>query len=71
MSLIKTTFDENNIVESLYNVKNYLEKLASYDDKYNNYLEILNDCYFKDVRELKDYSNYLKKEFKNFKEKYE
>ena len=46
LSLIKTTFDENNIVESLYNVKNYLEKLASYDDKYNNYLEILNDCYF-------------------------
>lgn len=32
---------------------------------------ILNDCDFKDVRELKDYSNYLKKEFKNFKEKYE
>lgn len=46
LSLIKTTFDENNIVESLYNVKNYLEKLASYDDKYNNYLEVLNDCYF-------------------------
>ena len=32
---------------------------------------ILNDCGFKDVRELKDYSNYLKKEFKIFKEKYE
>ena len=32
---------------------------------------ILNDCGFKDVRELKSYSNYLKKEFKNFKEKYE
>jgi hypothetical protein len=32
---------------------------------------ILNDCDFKDVGELKDYSNYLKKEFKNFKEKYE
>ena len=32
---------------------------------------ILNDCGFKDVRELKNYSNYLKKEFKNFKEKYE
>ena len=32
---------------------------------------ILNDCGFKDVRELKSYSNHLKKEFKNFKEKYE
>lgn len=32
---------------------------------------ILNDCGFKDVRELKNYSNYLRKEFKNFKEKYE
>jgi len=32
---------------------------------------ILNDCDFKDVRGLKDYSNYLKKEFKIFKEKYE
>ena len=32
---------------------------------------ILNDCGFKDVRELKSYSNHLKKEFKKFKEKYE
>ena len=32
---------------------------------------ILDKCDFNDVRELKDYSNYLKKEFKNFKEKYE
>lgn len=32
---------------------------------------ILNNCNFNDVREMKDYSNYLKKEFKNFKEKYE
>ena len=32
---------------------------------------ILNNCNFNDIRELKDYSNYLKKEFKNFKEKYE
>ena len=32
---------------------------------------ILDKCDFNDVRKLKDYSNYLKKEFKNFKEKYE
>lgn len=32
---------------------------------------ILDNCNFNDVRELKDYSNYLKKQFKNFKEKYE
>jgi hypothetical protein len=33
--------------------------------------DILDKCHFNDIRELKDYSNYLKKEFKNFKEKYE
>ena len=32
---------------------------------------ILNDCGFKDVRELKSYSNHLKKEYKKFKEMYE
>ena len=32
---------------------------------------ILNGCDFIDVREQKNYSNYLKKEFKKFKEKYE
>ena len=32
---------------------------------------ILDKCDFNDVRELKSYSNHLKKEFKNFKEKYE
>ena len=32
---------------------------------------ILNNCNFNDIRELKDYSNYLKKEFKKFKENYE
>lgn len=33
--------------------------------------DILDKCHFNDIRELKDYSNYLKKEYKNFKEKYE
>jgi hypothetical protein len=43
------------------------------DNEFNKIFlpNILDKCKFNDARGLKDYSNYLKKEFKNFKENYE
>lgn len=55
-----------------FNPKNWgIRMMTEYEFNKIFLPNILNDCDFKDVRELKDYSNYLKKEFKIFKEKYE
>ncbi len=55
-----------------FNPKNWgIRMMTEYEFNKIFLPNILNDCDFKDVRELKNYSNYLKKEFKNFKEKYE
>lgn len=55
-----------------FNPKNWgIRMMTEYEFNKIFLPNILNDCDFKDVRELKDYSNYLKKEFKNFKEAYE
>ena len=55
-----------------FNPKNWgVRKMTDYEFNKIFLPNILDKCDFNDVRELKDYSNYLKKEFKNFKEKYE
>ena len=55
-----------------FNPKNWgIRMMTEYEFNKIFLPNILTDCDFKDVRELKDYSNYLKKEFKNFKENYE
>lgn len=49
LSYIKSDFSDNNINDSLYNIMNYLNKLSSYDSKYQEIANRLENVYYESL----------------------
>ena len=61
MASIKETFEDNNILESLYDILNNLEKLSKFQSVYSDDFNKLNDFYY----ELEDFELKIKNNFKS------
>ena len=58
---IKNLFSEQNINNSLYQIKNTLEKLSQYDEKYQALANVVNNAYY----DLDDVENEISNQFHN------
>lgn len=69
--IVFTNINSNGCLKS-FNPKNWcIRKMSEYEFNKIFLPNILDDNKFKDVREMNDYSKYLKLKFEIFKEKYE
>ena len=46
LQIIKNTFEDNNINSSLYSICSNLEKIAKFDKKYDNILQVIKNSYY-------------------------
>ena len=56
---IKETFEENNLMTDLYNILTSFNKLVSYNNKYQKYLDTINDSYYN----LDDFYDFIRNEY--------
>lgn len=56
---IKETFEENNLTTALYNILTSFNKLVSYNNKYQKYLDTINDSYYN----LDDFYDFIRNEY--------